>query len=66
MEALQMPHFGWWSILPPLIAIILALITKEVLSSLIIGILAGALIYSHGNPITTLVNTFTIMGDKIG
>lgn len=49
MEALQMPHFGWWSILPPLIAIILALITKEVLSSLIIGILAGALIYSHGN-----------------
>ena len=66
MEALQAAHFGWWTILPPLIAIVLALMTKEVLSSLTIGILAGALIYSHGNPIHMLTTTFTIMGDKIG
>lgn len=66
MEILEMAHFGWWSILPPVIAIVLALITKEVLSSLIIGIMAGALIYSGGNPVHMVVNTFTIMAEKIG
>ena len=35
-----------WSILPPVIAIVLALITKEVYSSLFIGILTGGLLYS--------------------
>ncbi len=35
------------ALLPPLIAIVLALITKEVYSSLFIGILAGALLYSN-------------------
>ena len=39
--------FGsWLSILPPLIAILLALITKEVYSSLFVGIVAGGLLYS--------------------
>ena len=39
--------FGaWWAILPPIIAILLALITKEVYSSLFIGIVAGGLLYS--------------------
>lgn len=36
-----------WALLPPVIAIGLALITKEVYSSLFIGILAGAIIYSN-------------------
>jgi Na+/H+ antiporter NhaC len=36
-----------WSLLPPLIAIVLALVTKEVYSSLFIGIVSGALLYSH-------------------
>ena len=35
-----------WAILPPIIAIALALITKEVYSSLFIGVLAGGLLYS--------------------
>ena len=39
--------FGtWWAILPPLIAIFLALVTKEVYSSLFIGIVSGGLLYS--------------------
>ena len=38
-----------WSLLPPLVAIVLALITKEVYSSLFIGILVGALFYSNFN-----------------
>ncbi|MCR5149875.1 MAG: Na+/H+ antiporter NhaC family protein [Clostridiales bacterium] len=37
------------SILPPVIAIVLALITKEVYSSLILGIIVGGIIYSGGN-----------------
>ena len=35
---------SWWALVPPVIAIGLALITKEVYSSLFIGILAGALL----------------------
>lgn len=41
-------HFNTWlALLPPIIAIALALITKEVYSSLFIGILSGALLYSN-------------------
>ena len=36
----------FWALVPPLVAIILALITKEVYSSLFIGILVGGLFYS--------------------
>lgn len=36
-----------WSLLPPVIAIILALITKQVYASLFIGILSGAVLYSN-------------------
>ena len=48
----------FWSLLPPIIAIVLALITKEVYSSLFIGILAGGLIYSGLNFETTVVHVF--------
>ena len=43
MEAVQA---GWLSILPPVIAIILAIITKDVVFSLLLGALSGTLIYS--------------------
>lgn len=46
------PYFaGWLSILPPIIAITLALISKEVISSLLIGILTGTVIYSVNMPV---------------
>ena len=35
-----------WAVLPPLIAIVLALITKEVYSSLFLGVLMGAILYA--------------------
>ncbi len=38
---------SWWALVPPVIAIGLALVTKEVYSSLFIGILAGALLGSN-------------------
>ena len=43
-----------WALLPPIIAIGLALITKEVYSSLFIGILAGGLMYSNFNVLKTV------------
>ena len=39
----------FWSLLPAIIAIVLALITKEVYSSLVIGIVVGGAIYAGGN-----------------
>ena len=36
-----------WSLVPPLVAIILALITKEVYSSLFVGIVVGGLFYAN-------------------
>lgn len=48
-----------WALLPPIIAIVLALITKEVYSSLFIGILAGGVIYSNFNFEGTVVHVFS-------
>lgn len=39
----------WWSLVPPVVAIALALITKEVYSSLFIGIVIGGILYSVGS-----------------
>lgn len=38
-----------WALVPPAVAIVLALITKEVFSSLFIGIVTGCLFYSNFN-----------------
>ncbi len=48
-----------WSLLPPVIAIALALITKEVYSSLFIGILAGGLLYSNFSFEGTVTHAFS-------
>ena len=49
------PFIGtFWSLVPPLVAIALALITKEVYSSLFCGIAVGALLYSRFSPIGTV------------
>ena len=50
-----------WSLLPPVVAIVLALITKEVYSSLFIGILVGFVLQANFDPVMTfnlLVNGF--------
>lgn len=47
-----------WALLPPVIAIALALITKEVYSSLFIGILAGGFLYAEFNPVGTMKHVF--------
>lgn len=53
------------SLLPPIIAIALALLTKEVYSSLFVGILSGALLYANWNPWSMVTGTFDTMISKI-
>lgn len=48
-----------WALLPPVIAIALALVTKEVYSSLFIGILTGALLFTGYNFEATLNRIFS-------
>ncbi len=48
-----------WSLLPPVIAIALALITKEVYSSLFVGIVVGGLLYAEGNFEGTITHVFS-------
>ncbi len=47
-EGAELPsmYATFWSLIPPIVAIVLALITKEVYSSLFVGILVGGLFYS--------------------
>ncbi len=52
----------FWALVPPLVAIVLALITKEVYSSLFIGIVLGGLLSANMHPITALDN---ILNDGI-
>lgn len=49
---------SFWALLPPIIAIVLALITKEVYSSLMIGIITGGLLYSGFNPVGAMNHIF--------
>ncbi len=48
---------GWWSLLPPVLAIGLALLTRQVFLSLGLGIASGYLILAGGNPITATFDT---------
>lgn len=48
-----------WSLVPPLVAIILALITKEVYSSLFVGIVVGGLFYTNFNVKDAFLTIFT-------
>ena len=56
VEDATTPFAGtFWSLLPPIVAIVLALISKEVYSSLFLGCLVGALLVSNFQPWETLV-----------
>ena len=51
-------YASFWSLVPPIVAIVLALITKEVYSSLFIGILIGGVFYSGFTFETTVLHVF--------
>ena len=64
MEGFDLISTGVWSIIPPILALGLALITKEVYSSLAIGVFVGMVIYQfslNGVGVEPLVDSFTMV-----
>ena len=64
MEGFDLISTGAWSIIPPILALGLALITKEVYSSLAIGVFVGMMIYQfslNGVGVEPLVDSFTMV-----
>lgn len=55
-EYIPAVYATFWALVPPIVAIVLALITKEVYSSLFIGILVGGLLYSGFNIEQTVIH----------
>lgn len=60
-----MDHYGIWGIIPPLLTIVLAFFTKDVIVSLFLGILSGALIVAGGNPAVALMNLTDLLADSL-
>lgn len=57
-----MEHFGFWSIIPPLIAIVMVLLTRSVIVSLFLGLFSGILLITSFNPISSLKK---LLGDYL-
>lgn len=55
-----------WSLVPPIITIALALITKEVYMSLIVGIFVGAMMFTGFDLLASIDTLFSIMADSVG
>lgn len=60
-----MEHFGWWGLIPPILTMVLAFKTKDVILSLFIGILSGTLIITGGNPFTALMKLTDTMAGSL-
>jgi Na+/H+ antiporter NhaC len=58
--------FGIFSLLPPLVAILLAIVTKEVLLSLFIGTWVAGTMLAGGNPITGFGNSVESLWNALG
>ena len=65
-EAVSRFYGTIWSLLPPVVAIALALITKEVYSSLFIGIIVGFLLQADFHPVNAFNLFITELGGNIG
>ena len=60
-----MEHYGLWGIIPPILTILLAFLTKDVVVSLFLGILSGALIIAGGNPFTALMKLTDLIAGSL-
>ena len=56
----------FWAFLPAIVAIVLALVSKQVYISLFFGIFVGAMMYAGGNPLEALFTLFNVMSEKVG
>src|SRR6056297_427922 len=54
-----MEAYGWLALVPPVLAIVLAIWTRQVFVSLFLGIFAGATIIAGWNPLEGLLNSFS-------
>ena len=54
------------SLLPPVLAIALALITKEVYTSLFLGCLVGGFLYANFNPVVAVTSVYDMIASKVG
>jgi len=64
-----MSEYGFWSLVPPLVAIVLALRTKQVFLSLTLGIWIGWIIIEGGNPLSgsfATLNAFVAVFEDAG
>ena len=52
--------------MPAIIAIVLALITKQVYVSLFLGIFVGAMMYAGGDPLNATFTLYSVMSEKVG
>ena len=55
----------WWALVPPLLAILLAFVTKEVYSSLFIGSAVGVLLYTGFHPWDAFTSFFEILRNSM-
>ena len=55
-----------WAFLPALIAIVLALVTKQVYVSLFLGIFVGAIMFTGGDPVHAIFTVYNVMSEKVG
>ena len=60
-----MDHFGIWGIIPPVLTIALAFITKDVIVSLFLGIFSGCMIVAGGNPATALMSLTDLLAGSL-
>ena len=55
-----------WAVFPPVLTIVLALATKEVYMSLLIGIFSGAMLFTNFSVINSILTMFAVMEEKVG
>jgi Na+/H+ antiporter NhaC len=48
-------HYGYWSVLPPLLAVVLAMLTRRIVLSLFAGVFTACLVLSAGNPLRAVM-----------
>ena len=56
----------FWAFTPAIIAIVLALVTKQVYVSLFLGIFVGAMMYAGGDPLKAFFTLYQVMSEKVG
>ena len=56
----------FWAFTPAIIAIVLALVTKQVYISLFFGIFVGAMMFAGGNPLEAMFTLYQVMSEKVG